>query len=176
MPGWGRRSAQDAVAETGAGMTKFPTGGHLSSSGGKTPLDHQSGKRAGRARHTKGHEYLAAVTGETAVPHQPCNWAGSRHLACADSIDLEGHRDTGGPGAGALGDPLTRPHGREGGLDRVGGPQVDPVLGRIVVELEQRVQVLGDLRDGPWEREVGFHPPQERRAPPRVTGSAVATS
>ena len=31
MPGWGRRSAQDAVAETGAGMTKFPTGGHLSS-------------------------------------------------------------------------------------------------------------------------------------------------
>ena len=31
MPGWGRRSAQDAAAETGAGMTKFPTGGHLSS-------------------------------------------------------------------------------------------------------------------------------------------------
>src|SRR5579859_3817484 len=29
MPGWGRRSAQDAVAETGADMTKFPTGGHL---------------------------------------------------------------------------------------------------------------------------------------------------
>jgi len=67
MPGWGRRSAQDAVAETGAGMTKFPTGAHLSSWAGKIPLDHQSGKRAGRARHKKGNKYLAAVTGETAV-------------------------------------------------------------------------------------------------------------
>ena len=67
MPGWGRRSAEDAVAETGADMSKFPTGGHLSSWAGKTPLDHQSGKRAGRARHKKGNKYLAAVTGETAV-------------------------------------------------------------------------------------------------------------
>ena len=67
MPGWGRRSAQDAVAETGVDMTKFPTGGHLSSWGGKTPLDHQSGKRTGRARHKKGNKYLAAVTGETAI-------------------------------------------------------------------------------------------------------------
>src|SRR5690349_9872384 len=67
MPGWGRRSAQDAVAETGVDMGKFPTGGHLSSWAGKTPLDHQSGKRAGRARHKKGNKYLAAVTGETAV-------------------------------------------------------------------------------------------------------------
>jgi hypothetical protein len=45
----------------------FRTGGHLSSWAGKTPLDHQSGKRAGRARHKKGNKYLAAVTGETAV-------------------------------------------------------------------------------------------------------------
>jgi len=67
MPGWGRRSAEDAVAETGVDMSKFPTGGHLSSWAGKTPLDHQSGKRAGRARHKKGNKYLAAVTGETAV-------------------------------------------------------------------------------------------------------------
>ena len=67
MPGWGRRSAQDAVAETGTDMTKFPAGGHLSSWAGKTPLDHQSGKRTGRARHKKGNKYLAAVTGETAV-------------------------------------------------------------------------------------------------------------
>jgi len=67
MPGWGRRSAQDAVAETGVDMTRFRTGGHLSSWAGKTPLDHQSGKRTGRARHKKGNKYLAAVTGETAV-------------------------------------------------------------------------------------------------------------
>ena len=67
MPGWGRRSAEDAVAETGVDMSKFPTGGHLSSWAGKTPLDHQSGKHTGRARHKKGNKYLAAVTGETAV-------------------------------------------------------------------------------------------------------------
>ena len=67
MPGWGRRSAQDAVAGTGAGMTRFRTGGHLSSWAGKTPLDNQSGKRTGRAKSKKGNRYLAAVTGETAI-------------------------------------------------------------------------------------------------------------
>jgi transposase len=67
MPGWGRRSAQDAVAETGADMTRFRTGGHLSFWAGKTPLDNQSGKRTGRAKSKKGNRYLAAVTGETAI-------------------------------------------------------------------------------------------------------------
>ena len=67
MPGWGRRSAQDAVAETGVDMTRFRTGGHLSSWAGKTPLDNQSGKRTGRAKSKKGNRYLAAVTGETAI-------------------------------------------------------------------------------------------------------------
>jgi len=67
MPGWGRRSAQDAIAETGADMTRFRTGGHLSSWAGKTPLDNQSGKRTGRAKSKKGNRYLAAITGETAV-------------------------------------------------------------------------------------------------------------
>ena len=67
MPGWGRRSAQDAVAETGVDMTRFRTGGHLSSWAGKTPLDNQSGKRNGRAKSKKGNRYLAAVTGETAI-------------------------------------------------------------------------------------------------------------
>jgi transposase len=67
MPGRGRRAAQDAIAETGADMTRFRTGGHLSSWAGKTPLDNQSGKRTGRAKSKKGNRYLAAITGETAA-------------------------------------------------------------------------------------------------------------
>ena len=31
MPGWQRRAAQDALAETGVDMTRFPTGAHLAS-------------------------------------------------------------------------------------------------------------------------------------------------
>jgi transposase len=67
MPGWGRRSAQDAIAETGVDMSRFPTGGHLASWCGRTPLDNQSGSRTGRARSKKGNRYVAAITGETAV-------------------------------------------------------------------------------------------------------------
>ncbi len=67
MPGWGRRSAEDAVAETGVDMTRFATGGHLVSWGGRAPLDKQSGKRKGQARHKKGNTYLGGVLGETAI-------------------------------------------------------------------------------------------------------------
>ena len=48
MPGWPRRAAQDAVAETGVDMSRFRTGPHLSSWAGRAPQDHQSGKRKGR--------------------------------------------------------------------------------------------------------------------------------
>jgi transposase len=65
MPGWARRAAQDAVAETGAGMSRFRTG--PVSWGGRAPQDHQSGKRKGRAKARKGNRYLGAVLGETAV-------------------------------------------------------------------------------------------------------------
>jgi transposase len=67
MPGWGRRAAQDVLAETGVDMSRFPTPGHLASWAGRTPLDHQSGARRGRARRKHGNKYIGAVTGETAV-------------------------------------------------------------------------------------------------------------
>jgi transposase len=67
MPGWGRRAAQDVIAETGVDMTRFRTPGHLASWCGRTPLERQSGKRAGQARHKKGNRYVAAVVGETSV-------------------------------------------------------------------------------------------------------------
>src|SRR5579862_9686174 len=67
MPGWGRRSAQDAIAETGADMTRFRTGPHLSSWAGRSPLDTQSGKRTGSSKSKTANRYLAAITGETAI-------------------------------------------------------------------------------------------------------------
>ena len=67
MPGWGRRAAQDAIAETGIDMTRFRTGGHLASSAGRTPLDNQSGARNGRSKSKKGNRYLGGLLGETAV-------------------------------------------------------------------------------------------------------------
>ena len=62
LPGWQRRAAQDAVAETGVDMTRFRTGGHLVSWQARAPQDHQSGKRKGRATAKKGNRYLGAIT------------------------------------------------------------------------------------------------------------------
>jgi transposase len=67
MPGWGRRAAQDVLAESGADMSRFPTGGHLASWCGRTPLDKQSGSHKGQRRHKRGNKYITAILGETAV-------------------------------------------------------------------------------------------------------------
>ena len=67
MPGWGRHSAQDVIAETGVDMARFRTGGHLASWCGRTPLDKQSGNRKGQRKHKRGNKYVGAVLGETAV-------------------------------------------------------------------------------------------------------------
>ena len=58
---------------------------------------------------------------------------------------LEGHGQAGRAGAGPLGDPGAVAHGGERGLDRVGRAQVDPVLGGIVVERQQKLQIVSDL-------------------------------
>ena len=47
MPGWRRRSAEDAIAETGVDMTRFPTGAHLKKAQVRSP-GHNGGRGSRR--------------------------------------------------------------------------------------------------------------------------------
>ena len=62
--------------------------------------------------------------------------------------ELEHHRQAGHTAAVALGPPVTQSHRRERALDRVGRPQMPPVLGREVVERQQHVAVFGQTCHG----------------------------
>src|SRR5215210_9394769 len=70
---------------------------------------------------------------------------------------LVDHRQTRLPGAGSLGYVGPRSYRSEDGLYGVGGPQVPPMLRRIVVEGEKCLFVGGDLleRLGPLHPELG---------------------
>ena len=62
--------------------------------------------------------------------------------------ELVGHRNSGRLGAGALGDFRSQTYCGEGAFDRVDGPQMHPVLGRVLVELQEDVGVFDDFGDG----------------------------
>src|SRR6266542_5443281 len=69
----------------------------------------------------------------------------ARHRVCADSMSLNAIATPAAREPGPLVTRLAKPDGGEGGLDRVGGAQVDPVLGGVGVEGQQHVEVVGDL-------------------------------
>ena len=101
-PGWGRRSAQDAVAETGAGMTKFhrrppvllgredPAGPPVRQA--RRPGPAQERQQVPGRRHRR--DRRAVIN--------PATGAGCARPGLCGLDELEGHRDSGGPGAGSL--------------------------------------------------------------------------
>lgn len=66
IPGVGPRIARVIIAETGADMTRFPTGAHLASWAGLVPGINQSAKRRGSARCRKGNRHLNSAMVEAA--------------------------------------------------------------------------------------------------------------
>src|SRR6478609_11246737 len=83
--------------------------------------------------------------------------------------ELERHGQAGRSRAGALGDLAAVPDGGKGRFDGIRCPQMDPVLGRVVVELQQHLQVVGDLGAGVGELAAVFDRERLRRDPGVVT-------
>jgi hypothetical protein len=52
------------------------------------------------------------------------------------------------PGAGAFGDSGSEPYRGEGRLNWIRSSKVDPILGWVVVEREQHIKIINDLRRG----------------------------
>jgi transposase len=85
MPGWGRRSAQDALAETGADMTRFPTAKHLASWAGTTPGNNESAGKVKSSRTRPGNPYLQGALGAAAMScsQNPRTYLGARYRRIA---------------------------------------------------------------------------------------------
>jgi len=80
-----------------------------------------------------------------------CDELGTGDLAPAGLGRVEqlvGYRESGLAGPRSPGDLGPEAHRREGGLDRVRRPEVDPVLLGEVVVGEEDVELAGDLSDG----------------------------
>lgn len=68
IPGFGSRTAQDLIAETGTDMNAFPTAGHLCSWLRTTPgVKESAGKRTGTNATGRGNPYAGGTLGETAA-------------------------------------------------------------------------------------------------------------
>ena len=80
--------------------------------------------------------------------------------------EFERHADSRGPGTGSPGRTGLHSDGRERRLDRVGGPQMDPVAGRVIVERQQVLsrsnRFVNSVTSAPWRTspsllEAGVH-------------------
>ncbi len=67
LPGIGITAAQDLLAETGTGMSRFPTPGHLVSWAKFAPKARQSAGRSKAAATGKGNPWLGGTPGQTAT-------------------------------------------------------------------------------------------------------------
>jgi len=66
VPGIGRRSAENLLAEIGTDMSRFPTAGHLASWAGVCPGNNESAGRVRSGRTRKGNRYVRTILVEMA--------------------------------------------------------------------------------------------------------------